>query len=68
MKPIPVNVHLANTIAKMKEELTAQFGCDFAFTIMGHGHFVSTHNYRQGIILPTIKEDVLNGIMARAKQ
>jgi hypothetical protein len=50
-----VSAETAALVNKLHEALKAEFGCDFAYTIMGRGHFVATSNYVQGHIKPTIK-------------
>ena len=52
---IPVPITIAHTIEKLVEELKAEFGCDYAFQIVGHGKFVAASNYKDGVIKPTIK-------------
>lgn len=55
MKEQPVSIETANLIRKLIESLKAEFGCDYAFTILGKGHIIAASNYKDGIILPTIK-------------
>lgn len=51
VRPTPVSAALVQTVEKLTEQLKAEFGTDFSFTIMGEGHFVARHNI-EGIIKP----------------
>lgn len=52
-----VTVETAKLIEKLHEALKAEFGDDFAYSIMGCGYKVAASNYEDGFIQPTIKSD-----------
>ena len=43
-----VSVDLADAVARLKAQLAKEFGCDFAFTIMGRGHIIAANNLKDG--------------------
>ena len=52
-KPIAVPSKTAQLISDLHEALQKQFGCDFAYSIMGNGKFVAASNMKDGLITPT---------------
>lgn len=52
---LKVNVSTAHLIEQLHESLKAEFGCDFAYTIMGTGHIVAASNKCHGHVKPSIK-------------
>ena len=54
-KTIAVPISTCVHIRRMFEDLKAEFGVDFSFTIMAQGHIVAAHNNKHGDIRPTIK-------------
>ena len=49
----PVTPATAALVRQLREQLAAEFGCDFAFIIMGRGHYVARHTI-DGILEPVI--------------
>jgi len=51
-----VSENLASAIAALKLSLQAEFGFDFAFTIIGKGEIVAANNLTHGVIAPQTPE------------
>lgn len=51
----PVTADLAQRITAMTDALKREFGCDFAFTIMGRGHVIAASNYKDGTVTPKVQ-------------
>jgi hypothetical protein len=55
--PTPtVSVELADAVVRLKKQLVKEFGCDFAFTVMGDGHIIAANNTKDGVIVPKTPE------------
>lgn len=52
MKTKPITKELQDQITRLHDALEKEFGCDFAYTIMGTGHKVATSNMIDGRIQP----------------
>lgn len=51
-----VKQDLADAVKNLNTLLKRDFRCDYAFIIMGHGHYVARHNI-QGVIEPVTEFD-----------
>lgn len=49
---IAVSSKLASAIREMDAELKKSFGCDYSYTIMGHGEILAASNLKDGRIEP----------------
>jgi hypothetical protein len=50
-----VKQDLADAVKNLNALLKRDFGCDYAFIIMGQGHYVARHNI-QGVIEPVTEQ------------
>ncbi len=51
-KPVKTSLALICAINNLKTALAKEYGCDYAFTIMGRGYIVAASNYVDGIVMP----------------
>ena len=58
IKTISVSLELAHHVNELERLLKLEFGCDFAYTILGRGVIIGASNMAQGSIgpVPTIKK------------
>jgi hypothetical protein len=55
--PPKVSVHTARLIDQLRENLKAEFGCDFSYSIIGRGHYIAASNASLGYLPPTIRSN-----------
>lgn len=48
----PVSQDVVNAVMALHTALHKEFGCDFAYTIMGRGHVVAASNMELGLVAP----------------
>lgn len=53
-----VSEELATTIEKMRELLDEEFGCDYAFSVLGRGHMIAASNNRAGKVIAEAGEQL----------
>lgn len=51
----PVDAETVQLIHKLKYKLKDQFGCDFAYMIMGKGHYVAANCMSPGEVNPVTR-------------
>ncbi len=62
MKVQSVNQDLAETIKKLRALLKRDFGCDYSFSVVGRGHYISCSNIETSvdpIVSPPTHENIL---------
>jgi len=55
MKTKPVSIELTNQINGLHDLLKKEFGCDFAYTILGNGVVIGASNAEKGYLKPEIE-------------
>ncbi len=64
---VTVKDDLALAVKSLNALLKRDFGCDYAFIIMGKGHYVARHNV-EGIIEPLSESDAYNATTTTSKE